>query len=271
VRAAPDAEEDLARGLLRVLHEQSFVDDPTRLWRLGRYAARLGFAVEERTATLAEQALDSGALQSVSGARVGAELRLALSEADALSALRELRRLGVLRDVGFHAGLDEPVLRDALQLLPPDAQPDLLLLAALLDGMASDEARALLDWLEFPAAERDRSVATLLAVPTLVRGLPRSSRASELHSLAAPAPIEAVALAGAVGASSDPNARRAAERWLTQLRHVRLEINGNDLLAAGIPEGPEVGRRLQAALQKRLDGELDEGRVAELHAALEAS
>jgi tRNA nucleotidyltransferase (CCA-adding enzyme) len=270
-RASPHAEEDLARGLLRVLHEKSFIDDPTRLWRLGRYAARLGFTIEERTATLAREALSGGALQSVSGARIGAELRLALGEADALGALCELQRLEVLDAVGFHAHVDEPVLRDALRLLPADGRPDLLLLAALLDGIALGEARELLDRFEFPAAERDRTLAALAALPALVRGLPRSLPASGLHSLAAAAPIEAVALGGAVGGRSDANARNSAERWLAQLRHVRLEINGDDLLAAGVPEGPDVGRRLQAALRKRLDGELDEGKVAELHAALEGS
>ena len=51
---------------------------------------------------------------------------------------------------------------------------------------------------------------------------------------------------------------------------MRLQINGDDLIAAGIPEGPEVGRRLRAALGMRLDGELADGRDAELQAALEA-
>jgi hypothetical protein len=51
---------------------------------------------------------------------------------------------------------------------------------------------------------------------------------------------------------------------------VGLAITGEDLLSAGIPAGPEIGRRLAAALTRRLDGELPEGREAELRAALEA-
>jgi tRNA nucleotidyltransferase (CCA-adding enzyme) len=77
-------------------------------------------------------------------------------------------------------------------------------------------------------------------------------------------PVEAVALAGAHGA------REPARRWLDELRHVALEIRGDDLLAAGVPHGPEVGARLAAALDRRLDGELAEGREAELAAALQA-
>jgi tRNA nucleotidyltransferase (CCA-adding enzyme) len=272
LRAAPRAEEDLARGLLRVLHERSFFDDPTRLLRLGRYAARLGFGVEQRTAALAREALEREALSTVSGARLGAELRLALGEEDALAALDELQQLGVLEALRLSMKIDEPVLREALALLPSDGRPDLLLLAALLDEQGSSACTAvLLDELEFPASERDRVVATLWALPQLLEGLPRCARASELYSLAAGVPIEAVALAGALAARVDARARAAAERWLRTLRDVRLEISGHDLIAAGIPEGPEIGRRLQATLCKRLDGELADGKVAELDAALEAS
>ncbi|HYB24907.1 MAG TPA: hypothetical protein VED41_13980, partial [Solirubrobacteraceae bacterium] len=81
--SAEHALDDLASGRLRVLHERSFIDDPTRLWRLARYRARLRFQAEARTAQLAGAAVAAGALATVSGARVGAELRLALGEADA--------------------------------------------------------------------------------------------------------------------------------------------------------------------------------------------
>jgi tRNA nucleotidyltransferase (CCA-adding enzyme) len=68
-----------------------------------------------------------------------------------------------------------------------------------------------------------------------------------------------VALAGG------PNARR----WIDELRHVQLEINGDDLIAAGIPEGPRVGEALARVLDRRLDGELAGGRETELSAALD--
>ena len=50
-----------------------------------------------------------------------------------------------------------------------------------------------------------------------------------------------------------------------------LQINGDDLIEAGVPQGPEIGRRLRAVLERRLDGELAEGREAELRAALEGA
>jgi hypothetical protein len=76
-------------------------------------------------------------------------------------------------------------------------------------------------------------------------------------------PVEAVALAGARGTGA-----AAASRWLTQLRHVGLAITGDDLRAAGIAEGADLGRRLQAVLDLRLDGALEADREAQLAAAM---
>jgi tRNA nucleotidyltransferase (CCA-adding enzyme) len=288
--AAPHAQEDLAQGLLRVLHDDSFIDDPTRLWRLGRYAARLGFRAEEHTAELARVALAKGAPSTVSGTRTGAELRLALGEDDPLAALTELRSLGLLAAAGLDGELDEPLVRDALDLLPADGRPEILTLAVLLAGpgaaavaqgkQAEEDGRgvrsarelaALLDRLEFSAADRDRAVASVLALPQLVRELPACARPSALYALASAATPEAVALAAAVGGEDHAASKTNAERWLRELRHVRLEITGDDLIAAGVAEGPEIGRRLRATLDARLDGRIAEGREAELQAALAES
>jgi tRNA nucleotidyltransferase (CCA-adding enzyme) len=289
VQEAAGALDDLDAGRMRVLHDRSFIDDPTRLWRLCRYAVRLGFAPEEQTADLAGAAIEAGAMETVTAARVGAELRLVLEEEDPLAALGALQRLGALRVLQVGAVPGEGAARAALALLPEDGRSDLLLLAALLGGAVTAEdaatadsaprARAqLLDRLEYPAAERDRVVATLAAVPLLVEALPGDPRPSELYALAARTPPEAVALAAGLATEQErggdegrgERARRAAQLWLGKLRHVRLRINGDDLIAAGVAQGPEVGRRLEAALRLRLDGEIADGADAELRAALEA-
>ncbi|MEA2252363.1 MAG: hypothetical protein QOG70_2605 [Solirubrobacteraceae bacterium] len=249
--AVDGALEDLRAGVLRVLHDRSFVDDPTRVWRVARYAARLGFSVDERTRALAADADAT----TVSGDRLGAELRLALREPDPPAALHAVRELNpAYLPAGF-----EPrprALADALAVLPDDGRADLLVLAACTAGM---DARALLAWLDemgFAAAERD----LVAAASRFSTGGPlRAARTNaEIARAARGAPVEAVALAGG------PNARR----WLDELRHVRLEIDGGDLLAAGIPEGPDLGARLRRTLDRKLDGELA-GREQELAAALE--
>ena len=270
------AQEDLAAGRLRVLHERSFLDDPTRLLRLARYAARLDFELEERTAELALEALAAGTLKTVSGARVGAELRLALAELDPIATFGRLDDLGVLAALHPRLRLERPLAEGALAALPDDGRPDLLLLACLLLSAAradEDPERAmleLLDDLEFTAGDRDRVIRTVLTGPALVERLESIETPSQLREAVRAATLEAVALAVALAEQQRlPKAAAAARRWLSGLRHVRLRITGDDLLAAGIAAGPEIGQRLELALRRKLDGELAEGSEAELSAAME--
>jgi tRNA nucleotidyltransferase (CCA-adding enzyme) len=263
LRAVPNALEDLSHGVLRVLHEASFSDDPTRLLRLARYAARLGFEAEPVTAGLARDALKDGALGTVSGARLGSELRLALAEPDPLRSMRVLSDLGLLDALGLSSPLQGELLECALSLLPADGEGAVVIMASLAPRAA------LLDELEFAAAERDRIDAAARLAPLLADQLSAAGRPSELHALSASASAETVALAGALAAADGRIAgREAASEWLTRLRHVRLSIDGNDLIAAGVSAGPEVGARLTMALRRLLDGEIEPDSTAELAAAM---
>jgi tRNA nucleotidyltransferase (CCA-adding enzyme) len=275
--AVAQALEDLSGARLRVLHERSFLDDPTRLLRLARYLARLEFEPEGRTAELAAEALAAGALATVSGARVGAELRLALAEPDAAAALSIMDQLGILSALHPLLRFPAALARRALSLLPGDERTDLLLLGALLlaitEPAGEDSQQAaydLLDEMEFTAPERDRAIRTATLAPQLIGALEGARTPSRLHAAVHAAPPESVALAGSLAEQQQrTEAAINAARWLSELRHVHLQISGDDLLAAGIPAGPEIGRRLDAALARKLDGELIGGREAELSAALE--
>ena len=277
LRAVPDALADLRTGRLRVLHERSFLDDPTRLLRLARYRARLGFEPEPRTAQLAADALDAGALRSVSPARIGAELRLALREPDPIAALAALAEIGVLGALDPPLRFSEVLARAGLAALPADGRSDLLLLASVLasidTGDAGDREGAMtvfLDRLEFTAADRDRAVRAALLGSALIAPLAAAQSPSQLRQAVRGAPLEAIALAAALDQIEPPApAARAAREWLEELRHVRLRITGDDLLSAGVASGPEVGRRLEAALDMRLDGKLGDSPEAQLQAALE--
>ena len=274
LRAAEHAFADLDAGRLRVLHERSFLDDPTRLLRLWRYAARLHFQPEQRTAALAREALLAPALATVSGSRIGTELRLALREADALAALLALERGGVLGAIhpGLRLAVPERSVHAALRLLPPDGDRAVLLLAALLLSTGDGQARELLDELDFTAATRERVSDTVRLAPELPARLQAAARPSELAAAARGAPTEALALAGALGEEQGLHpAAESARRWLGELRNVRLKITGDDLLDAGLAAGPDIGRRLQAVLEMRLDGTVGDSAAAQLEAALRAS
>jgi len=213
-----------------------------------------------RTMALARDAVAAGALDTVTGSRIGSELRLLLDEPAAGAALGLADQLGVL-------GALRPPLRWRPELAAQARAlvdvPTVLLASAALESDA-DALRAAMDDWRFPAAERDRVVAAVRDAPALAEALQSARLPSEIADAVQRTSPEALALAGPLG---DPE---AARRWLDELRHVALEIDGNDLRAAGIPPGPAIGRGLRAALAAKLDGEVAT-RDEELAAALKAA
>lgn len=266
VAAAPHALEDLEACVLRVLHDASFHDDPTRLLRLVRYATRLGFAAEPATEALASAALAAGALATVTPTRIGAELRLLLREPAALAALAWIAGWEGA-PLGVSLAVEAPVVARALTLLPEDGRRDLLLLGHAVRATPPTALAAWLDLLGFPARDRD-TVAACARAGDLAARLTAAGRPSAVAAAVRGAPLEAVALAGALGEAGAP-AEVAARTWLADLRHVRLAIDGADLLAAGVPQGEAVGRALAAARDARLDGTAPD-RETQLAAALRA-
>jgi tRNA nucleotidyltransferase (CCA-adding enzyme) len=226
---------DLETGLLRVLHERSFHDDPTRALRAARYAARLDLKLEPDT----EQLLATADLETVSQDRVDAELRRLLAEETAPDALALLAGWGL-------AGIDDAApdrVRSARSLLADPAwagvvEPGILLFEA---ARPSDESRRAVAEIPREAPERVSAAMSLLA------------RKRPVH----------LAIARIGGAEW-------LDRWAREWRQVALEIDGQDLMDAGVAQGPGVGRGLEAALAARLDGEITT-REEELRVALAAA
>lgn len=88
--------EDIKAGLVRVLHEKSFEDDPTRVYRAARFAGRFGWRLEPRTLELALAAVKGGFPGLLSRERLRNELVKVLNEKDPLPALELLKELGAL-------------------------------------------------------------------------------------------------------------------------------------------------------------------------------
>jgi tRNA nucleotidyltransferase (CCA-adding enzyme) len=263
--SAPQALEDLDVGQLRVLHRRSFRDDPTRLLRMVRYASRLQFSVEAGTYALVSDAVSIAVLGTVAAPRVGAELRLLAAEPDPVAALAALVPYGLDAAIALGFGLDGHQLTEsALALLGSDGDRGALTLAVASLGIDEAGRAELLGELGFDAGRRDLIAEIARTGPLLAPRLRRAGNASSIAAAVARAPVEAVALAGALGAADN------ARRWIEQLRFVTLSIGGADLIAAGVPSGPAIGAGLRAALLAKLDGHVGD-RDGELAEALRAA
>ena len=258
---------DLGAGIVRVLHDASFVDDPTRILRGVTYEARYGFRFDEHTERLARDCLASGHLGELSSSRLRDELVDLLEDARAADGIRRVGELGV--DAAIHPSLrggDEAAelfaravaLRDELGVEVPSWR---LGIEALARRMSADEAAEWLDRLKVRRSDVEHVVDAVTAAPRLLDRL----RAQSLD------PARLVAIAGPLAPDAPLFALAYEDRpelrdYFVRLRSVRLEIDGSDLIAMGLAESPRIGEILKQVLERKLNGELA-GREAELVAA----
>jgi tRNA nucleotidyltransferase (CCA-adding enzyme) len=260
---------DLEGSTVRVLHNLSFIEDPTRIFRGIRYEARYGFHLDDHSTRLARGCIEMGLVGDLSSARLRDELVLLLEDPGATAGIRRLGELGVDHAIHPHLRGDEEAARlftRALELrreLEVDVPVWRLGIAVLARELSSDEAY---DWLERLRVRRrdiDRIVGAVAVAPRMVERL----RSEPLE----PAQVVSLADAFAPDAPLLALARQehpALREYFGRLRKVELEIDGNDLVALGVAESPRIGAVLAELRRRKLNGELD-GRDTELEVAQE--
>lgn len=245
-------EHDLQRGLIRVLHNLSFVEDPTRILRAVRFEQRFGFTIEARTAQLIEDARDL--LSKVSGQRIRHELDLIFSEAEPERALVRLQQLGVLEKIQANLQADAWLVQKFRALRQSHAPTPMLYLGVLAYRLRSAEARALAKRLRLSKDEAEilhqvvamRLLERQLHLPQLA-----PSRVVELVER-----IDDAALAVFAIATDSAQARAYVDQYRAQWREVRPILTGDDLKAMGIPPGPCYRTILKQLRAQKLDGVL---------------
>ena len=239
-------QDDLQAGVIRNLHAGSFRDDPTRILRAIRYAARLDFQLADETQAELRDALDARALSTISGDRIRHELDRIFDEAEPLAALRNAEDLGALSAI--HPALSVRHISNA----PPSASPDpLVWVSALVWPLTASGATAFAARVNAPA-DWSRAIAD---TTRLVSRMPEfeephlpPSRVCALLDGLAPG---ALAAAGMLGSRA---AGEYIQRYLDAWWSVAPILRGTDLLELGVPAGPAVGELLRALRQARLDG-----------------
>ncbi len=231
---------DLHSRVIRVLHAGSFADDPTRIFRAVRLACRLGFSLDENSARLMHEAIDDGALSTVSRERLWRELFLAIDEPKAPAILTELRRNGAL-DLLVGAARDHTSLERRLERSLDEAQRDetidryALFTGLLLAGTEGDAT--MLEGTGF-SHKRLRSVLQIARdLPAVERDLEQAGSEALRFRIFKAQSKEALAVMAADRSGIAEEIVR-----FRSFREFSLPVKGNDLQ---VPPGPHVARALE--------------------------
>jgi tRNA nucleotidyltransferase (CCA-adding enzyme) len=250
---------DLARRRLRVLHPLSYVEDPTRIFRAARYAARLGLSQDRATARAQALALRLAPYPALSGQRIAAEIERVLDEDPAGAILAGLGRAGAFRLLlrGYRlTAASRQWLGELLDALAwargrgLDVNAVELAALALLGDQPAPSVAAALARLGFsggPLAVLGRAHATGEAL--LAKLAPSAMPSARARLLSERAPVE-LAWLWLIGTGE----LRGALDWFTGLDARIVSLSGDDVVALGVPRGPAVARVLAEVRDARLDG-----------------
>ena len=256
---------DLARSRLRILHDGSFHDDPTRAFRAARLGARLGFSLDRQTRASLRRALADKVLDRVSGERIRREIEKVFS--DPVQGLDPVRALRLMHDWDLLQAVDS-----GLGLPSQAAWPLRRLGRAVADPPWSSKQfrpwwAGLCLWLsEVKPAVRERTLARLAvrgeAIEHIVgfsrvwkdkkKALERARGRGAVDRLLQGTPED---ILHALHAVADPPVRKQITRWAAEDRFEKIPVSGSDLLKLGL-EGSALGEVLARLRSGFLDGEL---------------
>jgi tRNA nucleotidyltransferase (CCA-adding enzyme) len=245
-------EQDLQRGLIRVLHNLSFIEDPTRILRAVRFEQRFGFRIEPRTAQLIDDARET--LERVSADRLRHELNLIFAEAQPENALARLQELGVLEKIQPNLKADAWLTAKFRALRESLSPSPLLYLGLLTYRLKAAEAKQFARHLRL--AKHDAQVLQQIVGLRLLErqlSLPNlpPSRVAELVEQ-----FDDAALAVFAIATDSERARANVDQFRARWRAVQPMLTGKDLRMMGLPPSPTYRAILAQLRAKRLDGEI---------------
>ncbi len=248
-------EADLQRGLIRVLHNLSFIEDPTRILRAVRLEQRLGFKIEPRSAQLIGDALDM--LPRVSGDRLRHEVTLMFQESEPEKAMARLAELGVLRAI-FPKLKFDPWHAEKFRAAREsgDAKP-VAYWGLLVQHLTQAEAREFARRLKLSNAEMETLLQLLALREEVTAPLsrpPTKLTPSTIYRLLEEYSDDALAIFALT--TDDALVRERVALFRTRLRKIAPALTGDDLKRMGIPTGPAYRKILARLRNARLDGEV---------------
>ena len=255
-------QRDLREKTIRVLHNLSYVEDPTRAFRAMRFSERFGFRLSKHTENLIKSAIQMNLFEMLSGSRLYDELMLAFSETNPVRTLKRLADSGLLKvihkGIRFSEKLEttlqamyETVAWYNLLYLEEKVDTGILYLMALLSDLPDTERREALDRLSAPPRARKLIMRSMAQSGETLRRLPLHDPAEIYHLLK---DVDTEIMLFSMALTQDTDKKKEISRYLVELRKAAPLLTGKDLLQFGIPQGPVYSKILNDLLEAQLRG-----------------
>jgi tRNA nucleotidyltransferase (CCA-adding enzyme) len=260
--------KDIKEKMIRVLHNLSFVEDPTRVFRAIRFEQRFGFQIGKHTQNLMKNAVKVGFLDRLSGGRVLSEIILILQEEDPLPALKRMRDFNLFHFLHPTLKFDEhgEVLSEQIRhvlswfdllFLEQRYERWLVYFYGLIDSLKEGEREALCQRLAMNEKLRKKALEgkgqadqTLLQILSWIQ-TDRKPKPSEIYDILDPLSTESKLFM--MAKTTQVATRRYISMYFTQLKDTKPLLGGKDLIQMGMKSGPLIKRALAGLLKARLD------------------
>ncbi len=261
------AQKDLKEKIIRVLHNLSFVEDPTRVFRAIRFEQRFGFSIGKLTSGLIENAVKMDFFKRLRGRRVFAELRQILEEENPLAAILRMNEYNLLHVIHPSITLNSDLISLFKSVKKVLSWHDLLFLEepymkwavyflALIKPCDKETASEICKRIEL--APRYRSIFCKerfeadSCVLWMERNLPEKN--SIIYKRISVFRIELILYM--MAATKKETVKRSISNYFTRLRHINTSIKGEDLKKLGLEPGPVYREILEAVLDGKLNGRI---------------
>jgi tRNA nucleotidyltransferase (CCA-adding enzyme) len=257
-------QRDLKEKTVRVLHNLSYVEDPTRAFRAVRFAERFGFKLSKHTANLIKSAIKMELFEKLSGSRLYEELLIAFKETNPVKTLKRLSDYGLLKVIhknlifdenleAILSSMSETLAWYNLLYLEEKADAGVLYLTALLSRLTDQDKKEALERLSAPSKLQGIILKSISDAGEILKKLPLNDPAC-LYHLLSDAGIETILFSMAT--TNDVYKKKGISHFLVDLKKIRLSLKGSDLKELGVQEGPVYSAILKELLDEKLRGKL---------------
>jgi tRNA nucleotidyltransferase (CCA-adding enzyme) len=255
-------QRDLREKAIRVLHNLSFVEDPTRAFRAVRFSERFGFKISKHTENLIKSTIEMNLFDKLSGPRLYEELLLSFKETDPIRTLKRVSEFGLLKVIQSNLVFTEELeatlgsMHETLSwfnLLFLEEKPEtgVLYLMALLSGLKQEDIKTVIERLSPSPRVKDMIIKGIVTARDVVRKLPVRDPV-EIYKLLHALKLEVILFSMAL--SLDPQKKKVISRYLTELRNIKTVLTGDDLKKMGIQPGPVYAKILRELLDEKMRG-----------------